>query len=246
MMVSWLRDGRSLLSPFSSEAWLLLGVMELQLLPGRPRHNPEGTELIQVEIVLTPKPSPAPLRKIEGLFGLPNGPVDTVATAPSKPAPVPLSGEELRAWKARKSTGPTLSLEGWVGDDGRFAIEEYTPRGQNHTVDGLQHGWLRVSGGAAGDGFVRFVPEEIPTRSALGLRQMLQAPTDGYSSDLELGVALGEEVVYFYCRIGGQYGKGMVSGRPYVVDDDEGPIAAAKVTVFLNPTGSRDVAYIHH
>ncbi len=97
-----------------------------------------------------------------------------------------------------------------------------------------------------GDGFVRFTPEEVPTRAALGLRSMNQAPADGYADSLELSIARGEAVVYFYCRIGGQYGKGMVSGKPYVVDGDEGRIAVAKVTVFLNPTGLPGVAYTHH
>ena len=212
-----------------------------------PRQHPDGVERFEIEAILIRKPDPAPLRQIEGFVRATEyGSVDIVATALSKPAPVPLSGEKLRAWKVRKSAGPALQLEGQVDGQGRFVIEQYTPRGQNYTVDGLRRGWLRVSGGAAGDGFVRFTPEDIPKRPALGLRPMQTAPASGYADSLELGVALGESVVYFFCRIGGHYGKGMVSGKPYVVDGDEGQIAAAKVTVFLNPTGSRDVAYIHH
>jgi hypothetical protein len=215
--------------------------------PDTPRRIPDGVESFEIEVVLTPKPDPAPLRKIEGFARTAeDGSVERVITAPSEPAPVPLSGEKLRAWKAKKRGGPALQLEGQLDEQGRFVIGHYTPREQNHAVDGLLHGWLRVSSGAVGDGFVRFTPEEIPHRSALGLRSMNEAPADGYADSLELGVALGEEVVYFYCRIGGQYGKGMVSGRPYVVDGDRGPVAAAKVTVFMNPTGSRDVAYVHN
>jgi hypothetical protein len=215
--------------------------------PNTPRRNPDGVEVFELEVVLTPKPVPAPLRKIEGFARtVENGSVEKVITAPSEPAPVPLSGEALRAWKAKRNAGPELMLEGQVDGQGRFVIGQYTPRGQNHTVDGLQQGWLRVSGGAAGDGFVRFNPEEISHRPALGLRSMQEAPVSGYVDALELGTGQGDAVVYFYCRIGGQYGKGMVSGQPYVVEGEDGRVAAAKVTVFLNPTGSRDVSYIHH
>ena len=212
-----------------------------------PRRFPEGVEIIEVEVVLREKPSPAPLRKIEDFVrATAQGPVDLVTTAPKRPAAVPLRGEELRAWKARSSAGPSFSLEGWVGADGEFVIDGYTPREQNHTVDGLSRGWIRISGGRAGDGFVRFAPEYSGARPVLGLREMSRAPYDGYTDSLELGVTRGEAVVYFFCRVGGLYGKGMVSGQPYVVDGDEGRVAAAKITVFLNPTGSPNVAYVHH
>ena len=122
---------------------------------------------------------------------------------------------------------------------------EYKPRGQNHFVDGLGLGRIKYSNPVPGDGFVIFDPGEVPFRHKLVFRDMNEAPIDGYSPAIELATSDGPEVVYFSCRIGGHYGKGLVTGRPTVVSEEGGQVAVANVVIYLNRTESRNVAYIH-
>ena len=66
------------------------------------------------------------------------------------------------------------------------------------------------------------------------------APRDGYAPVLEFPPDAGDRV-YFYCRIGGMYGKGLVV-RPYLREDNGEITAVSVVKILVNPTGETNVA----
>ena len=212
-----------------------------------PRQNPGGYEIVDVEFVLTKRPEPAPLDEVEGfLRSSTKEPISVLLTSKTKIPPVMLYGAEREAWKARKASGPNLYLEGMTDENGRFAVVEFKLRGQNNTIDGLSLGWIKHSDPVPGDGFVIFDPGEVPIRHNLVFREMNEAPIDGYYPWIELSTSGGPEIVYFYCRIAGHYGKGLVTGRPTVNKEEDEQVVIAKIIIFLNRTGSRNVAYIHY
>ncbi len=91
-----------------------------------------------------------------------------------------------------------------------------------------------------GEGGVVRAPAERDFRAqSLAMRE---APAEGYSRFLELEAGSGE-IVYFYCRVGGLYGRGSVT--PAVVEETRGGRrVVAHVEIRLNPDGSRNLEAI--
>jgi hypothetical protein len=209
-----------------------------------PRENPSGLERIDLEIVLLEEPSPAPLIKFEGtLRTSAMGPVSVLF---SKKRLLPRMGREKEEEILRDFSWPNIYLAVDKAVDGTVGRTSYIPEGKKSSIDILARGWVRLSQPDTDDGFVVFDPGVIPPRERHAFRGMLDAPPEGYTPDLEIPVPGSPRKVFFYCRIHGQYGKGMVSGRPpVVVEEGEDEMAVALITVFLNPTGSRDVRYVH-
>jgi len=75
---------------------------------------------------------------------------------------------------------------------------------------------------------------------------MTEAPPDGYQEELALVPESGKENLFFYCRINGLFGKGVVSNPPMVFDGEGVETAVVLTTIYLNPTGSTDVSFLHH
>jgi len=66
---------------------------------------------------------------------------------------------------------------------------------------------------------------------------MREAPAEGYRRYLELDPD-SAEVIYFYCKVGGLYGRG--SATPAMVEEtSRGKRVVAHVDILLNPDGSR-------
>jgi len=70
-------------------------------------------------------------------------------------------------------------------------------------------------------------------------RAMGEAPAEGYTDSLELELGDQDEV-FFYCMIGGMYGKGWLT--PVVLrPSSSDPRLMTNVEIYLDPTGSRDL-----
>ena len=101
-------------------------------------------------------------------------------------------------------------------------------------------------GSKEGDGFLPADIGQIPAVFEHGFRCLLEAPETGYSQKLDLNPVDGKEKLFFYCRVGGHFGKGVVTNPPLIIESGGRDIAIANVVVFLNPTDSRNVAFIHN
>jgi hypothetical protein len=207
-----------------------------------PRTNLGGYERIDIEIVMTERPEPAPLRRFEGalktdLDGLVS--VVEINRQNGRETSLRRNGEQINIkW-------PYLLLDVEVSAGDRFEKTTFLPKGKRTAIDAISGGGIRLSQSDFEDGFIVYDPGDIPVRAELAFRKMIQAPEDGYKLKLEIATAESPRWIYFFCRLNGQYGKGMVSGRPPVVVEDGREVAVARIVVYLNPTGSRDVASVH-
>lgn len=207
-----------------------------------PRINPNGFETVEVEIVLEKQARRAPLKKFDGILRADvRGPVSVVEVKRQG------SGASW-LWKngeKRDLEWPHVLLE--TSDTGKaeLTVVEYQPADQRHKKPGLERGWIRFNNPNPGDGFIVHEAGEFPVRPEIGMRKMTAAPEAGYQEMLELVTGENPSEVYFYCKLHNQYGKGMVSGRPFVAVEEERQVARAAILIFLNTTGSRDVSYVH-
>jgi len=209
-----------------------------------PRENPGGLERLEIEIILLEIPSPASLVKFEGVLR-------TSSTAPvsvlfSKKRVLPRMGKEKEQQILRDFSWPNIYLAVENTSDGSILSKECKPEDNKSPVDVLAKGWIRLSQPDTGDGFIVYDPGNVPPREEHAFRKMLEAPLEGYTSDLEIPRPDGPRKVFFFCRIHGQYGKGMVDGRPAIIVEDGAELAITGISVYLNPSGSRDVSYIHN
>lgn len=207
-----------------------------------PRSNPNGFETVEIEIVLEKEAQPAPLKKFSGILRADvRGPVSVVEVKRQGSGAVWL----WRNGEKRDLDWPHVFLES--ADTGRaeLSVVEYQPDDQSQKQPGLEKGWIRFNDPDPGDGFIVYEPTNVPLRPEIGMRKMTNAPESGYQENLELATSESPSKVYFYCRLRGQYGKGMVSGRPFIAVEEERQVARAAILLFLNPTGARDVSYFH-
>lgn len=207
-----------------------------------PRTNPGGYERIDIEIVMTERPEPAALRRFEGALKTDlDGLVTVVEIKRQNGHETSLrrNGEQIDIkW-------PYLFLEAEVSAGGRFKKTTSLPKGRRMAIDVIDGGRIRPSQLDAEDGFIVYDPGDVPARSELAFRKMILAPDGEYKPELEIAAPDSPRWVYFFCKLNGQYGKGMVSGKPPVVVEGDRDVAVARIVVYLNPTGSRDVASVH-
>jgi hypothetical protein len=209
-----------------------------------PRQNPGGFERVDLEIVLEKQPDPAPLNRMRGILRTDmNGPVSVVFT---KQRLLPRMGRMEEEKVMSDFSWPNIYLESDSDPGEELQTTKYLERSQSTPRDGLAHGRIRMSHPDPGDGFVVYDPGEVPARPEIAMRGMNIAPGSGYGTDIEVSASESPSKVYFFCKIHGQYGKGMVSGRPVIAEEDGRQVARALILIYLNPTGSRDVAYIHN
>jgi len=208
-----------------------------------PRSAPEGYERIDLEIVLEKQPVPAILNTFKGILRADiAGPISVVEVKRKGNAETWL----LKDGERREIVWPHIFLVGIPEGTSELRIVQFRVESQRQLRDGLEKGLIRLSDPDRGDGFVVFDPGKVPARPEIAMRGMNTAPVSGYRADLEVSAAESPSKVYFFCKINGQYGKGMVSGRPMIAEENGRQVARALILVYLNPTGSRDVAHIHN
>jgi len=201
-----------------------------------------------VVVALRKKPESAPLEKLEGyLRSRASGPLSVLDSRKLEPSDTPLTVEERRARKRLKLERPHIYLVPAVEGGDRLSQILVEIDGVAGMRPVLREGWIEFSKPDPSDGFLAAdIPEHSP-RVALGFRWMTEAPLKGYESRLRLSAESGEgeENVFFYCRIQGNYGKGVVTNMPRIQTENGDESAGARIIVYLNPTGSRDVSYLH-
>ncbi len=91
------------------------------------------------------------------------------------------------------------------------------------------------------DGLVVYSPVADSRIADLVFREMREAPETGYKNEIDFdGLSSAGGKVYFYCRIGGLYGKGFVND-PYFKNTHLRDKVETIVRIRLNPNGSRNV-----
>ncbi len=210
--------------------------------PEVPRQNPGGVEKLDIEIVLQKEPIPVALKKHEGILGAEyQGPVLVVGVKRQT------AGETwlIKDGKKQELSWPYVYLEADQGKNSRLPAAEFKKKGDSRARKGLGLGWLRFNDLDDGDGFVVYDPGEVGVWPEIGMRGMTEAPESGYQDNLELSAARSPSTVYFYFKVQGNYGKGMVTGRPIIALENDREVARAALLLYLNPNGSRNVSYLH-
>jgi len=213
----------------------------------RPSESWGKLHKVDVVISLTPHPVPAPLEKFEGgLRADGNGPLSVLYPTKSRLPNRKPSNHEVSVLPKENISFPYLYLVAEVRHDGRLATTLFPLKSFSVPKPVLSRGFLRIAGLSEGDGFLPVDIGKVPSIFEHGFRHLEQAPESRYSDFLELIPVKGNEKLFFYCRIGGRFGKGVVSSPPMVFDREGVETAFAMTTIYVNPTGSNDVSYLHH
>ena len=202
---------------------------------------------IEVEISMTPHPSPAPLNKYEGPFRSDvDGPISVLSAARMNPPNRTSSQPESLGGTRSAFPEPYVYLDAEVTDNGQLSSTLFWMKRFPVPKPVLDRGFLKLAGAKDGDGFLPADIGPIPVIFEHGFRKLVEAPQAGYSQVLELYPVDGREKLFFYCRIGGRFGKGAVTNPPLIIESGGRNVAIANVVIFLNPTGSTDVSFLHH
>ena len=213
----------------------------------RPPESFGRTHKIDVEIIMTPHPTLAPLEIFEGgLRADQDGPLSVLYLTKNRLPDRKPPNHEVSVLPNENVSFPFLYLVADVRSDGRLAITSFQFKSISVPKPALSRGLIRIAGRSEGDGFLSVDIGRVPAIFEQGFRHLQQAPENRYSDYLELLPVEGNEKLFFYCRIGGRYGKGVVSNPPMVFDRKGVETALALTTIYLNPTGSTDVSYLHH
>lgn len=213
----------------------------------RPPESLGKLHKIDVVISMTPHPTPAPLEKFEGgLRADGAGPLSVLYPTKTRLPNKKPSNHKVSELPKEDISFPYLYLVADVRHDGRLATTLFPLKAFSAPKPVLSRGFLRIAGPSEGDGFFPVNIGKVPPIFERGFRHLQQAPENRYSDILELIPVEGNEKLFFYCRIGGRFGKGVVSNPPMVFDRDGVETAFAMTTIYLNPTGSTDVSFLHH
>lgn len=232
--LSFYRDG------FYDERWEYV-------MSQRPQKSLGGVYRIEVEISMTPHPSPAPLNKYEASFRSDvDGPIAVLSAAIKNQSKKGSSQPESFGGARNAFPEPYIYLDADVTDNGQLPSTLFSMKRFPVPKPVLARGSLKLVGSNDGDGFLSTDIGQIPAVFEHGFRNLLEAPQTGYSQVLELYPVDGKEKLFFYCRVGGHFGKGAVTNPPLIIESGGRNIAIANVVIFLNPTGSTDVSYLHY
>ena len=213
----------------------------------RPLESLGKLHKVYVEISMTPHPIPVLLKRYEGgLRANRGGPLSvfypTNKRLPSGKPP----NHDVSTLPMKDGSFPYLYLSAEVAPDGELATSMFRLKSYYVPKPVLSRGFLHLAGASEGDGFLPVDIGKIPPTVEHGFRHLQRAPDNQYSESLELAPVEGNEKQFFYCRIGGLYGKGVVTNPPLILEEGGREFAIASVIIFLNPTGSTDVSYIHY
>lgn len=93
------------------------------------------------------------------------------------------------------------------------------------------------------------IPMEVsaPDRPKKAYRELMEAPEDGYANHLVLypDPKYNKEQ-YFYCRLGGLFGKGRVSCLRPGYDRNSARTLEVGIEIYFNPDGSRNLVSLDH
>jgi hypothetical protein len=199
-----------------------------------------------VVVILRKKPEPAPLEKYEGsLRSNISGPTSVLYTRKLAPSDTPLTHEERNARSKLNLARPHIFLEPEINADGRLARVFVDIKGIGGIQTVLHRGYIKLSQTEQGDGFLVAFTSESQHDISRGFRRMTEAPEGGYSPDLQISADTEANSLFFYCRVHGSYGKGVVANLPQIVEIDGVESVGTRITLYLNPTNSRDVSYLH-
>jgi hypothetical protein len=155
-------------------------------------------------------------------------------------------GVKLGAGKSLDSLAtPFVSLVGTVAPDGTLAHRRMPKVAQ--PGDWNAPSGVRLVFSSANDGVVLYVPQKHnPLVPGEVFREMREAPETGYVNQVEFesfGPYDDGEKLYFYCRVGGLYGKGFVLAPRFTRMATFDAIMSS-ISIRLNPDGSRNVTTI--
>ncbi len=145
-----------------------------------------------------------------------------------------------------ETAAPFFFLEPGIRDDGHLDRVTMETPGIVGPQTILRSGSLKFSHLDNGDGFVQADVKKGTSPVKVGFRSMTEAPVEGYRPSLEISAISGDEDIYFYFRIQGNFGKGVVTNLVPILEKGEVESVSARIKVFFNPTGSRDVSFIHY
>ena len=216
-------------------------------LSGRPKGLLDAVEKVDLRIEMTPEPMPAPLERLEGALRTDvSGPISMLLIATQLPSSEPISRGEEKNRAGTGSSQPHVYLDAGMGGGGRFSTIQFKFKSFSASKPALARSGVRLTHATPGDGFVVADIGQVPPIFEQGFRKMTEAPPDGYQEELALVPESGKENLFFYCRINGLFGKGVVSNPPMVFDGEGVETAVVLTTIYLNPTGSTDVSFLHH
>ena len=200
----------------------------------RKEHRVGGYTNTDLAIVLEKKPAPAPLEVMKGQL---------MADAEGVIAVLKLVPGTRDAFNVRKAGGerltePYVVLEVGTTPDGQVERKQW--RFDTGTLAEVP-ARAAVTFSTPDAGFAVYKPSSAPVLENLCFREMRQAPETGYSQRLDFADDVGD-FVYFYCRIGSNFGKGHVSRPNFLEGKRMDSAVVAPITILLNPTGSRYVA----
>jgi hypothetical protein len=198
-------------------------------------------------IVLERIPDPAPLQLFEAsLDSSVNGPGLALSL---RQLGIADGLSPLREGDDRASSiaqGSQIYLEPEIAQDGRLSRVLVNLEGIGGVQSVLQSGQFILTNPGAGDGFVLADLASTSSKVNRNFRKMVEAPLEGYVPYMDISGESGEEDLYFFCRIAGRYGKGVVTNLVPLVEKGGKENAYARMIIYLNHTGSRNVAYVHY
>jgi len=232
--VSFFKDG------FYSTRWEFV-------MSQRPPESFGELHQIDVTVLLTPHPIPAPLERYEGgLRANSTGPLSVFFPTNTRLPGGRSPNYNVSTLPKNDVSFPYLFLSPNVAPDGELDTSLFSLKSYSVPRPVLSLGFLRIAGASEEDGFLPVDIGMAPAIIERGFRNLLRAPEYHYYESLELSPDEGKEKQYFYCRIGGLYGKGVVTNPPLILEEDGRKFAIASIIIFLNPTGSTDVSFLHH
>ncbi len=213
----------------------------------RPPESFGELHQMDVTVLMTPHPIPAPLERYEGgLRTNSGGPLSVFFPTNKRPPGGKPPNHDVTMLPKKDVSFPYLYFSANVAPDGELATSLFPLKSYSVPKPVLSLGFLRIAGSSDGDGFLPVDIGKVPPIVERGFRHLRRAPDNHYSESLELAPVGGKEKQFFYCRIGGLYGKGVVTNPPLILEEGGRKFAVASVIIFLNPKGSTDVSYIHY
>ncbi len=133
-----------------------------------------------------------------------------------------------------------ISLRADLAADGSFRRRPVNTR-EGETLQRERPAGVSLVLSAPEDGLAVYSPIADSRIADLVFREMREAPETGYKNEIEFdGPSSAGGKVYFYCRIGGLYGKGFVN-EPSFKNTHRRDEVETIVRIRLNPNGSRNV-----
>jgi len=189
-----------------------------------------GFQADELNVVLRVRPEPASLVRVRGKL-------EASASGPTKMLQVSeLGSARVDGAQDKQANSPELVLSSLLPNAKKIEASSYVA---SDGTRGLVPTGVRLTSTGVGDGFVVFRLSSAQRLPYLVFREMVKAPENGYESQIDFSKHLGDRV-FFYCRIGGYYGKGWI-GRP-AFGNEERTLMVATADLLINPTGSRYVA----